>query len=137
MPLIRITYEDFLKESQEATDNPLAAFAVNQGTVYVFALARDLCTGCEIQKPLYEKLADAMSQKHGDRVKFYSIHVSDQELFREKFKGFRLMLKFAAYSTYLILLKTELGTVETYREIEPPMEEVERNIAIAVDLANR
>jgi hypothetical protein len=53
--------------------------------------------------------------------------------------GFLLksVLKFAAYPTYLIFLKTEFGPVEIYRGIEPPMEEIARNIDLAMELANR
>jgi hypothetical protein len=47
------------------------------------------------------------------------------------------VLKFAAYPTYLVLLRTEVGIMEIYRGIEPPMEELARNINIAVELANR
>ena len=137
MPVIRLTYESFLGKSRQTPQDPLAAFLANDKTVHVFALTRDLCPGCEIQKPLYEKLADGVSQNHGDQVKFYSIHVSNQEQFREKLEDFRRILKFAAYPTYLILLKTGFGTVETYRAIEPPMKDIERNIDVAVELVTR
>ena len=137
MPVIRLTYESFLGKSRQTPQDPLAAFLANDKTVHVFALTRDLCPGCEIQKPLYEKLADGVSQNHGDQVKFYSIHVSNQEQFREKLQDFRRILKFAAYPTYLILLKTGFGTVETYRAIEPPMKDIERNIDVAVELVTR
>lgn len=137
MSVIRLTYENFLGKSRQTPQDPLAAFLANDKTVHVFALTRDLCAGCEIQKPLYEKLADGVSQNHGDQVKFYSIHVSNQEQFRDKLQDFRRILKFAAYPTYLILLKTGFGTVETYRAIEPPMKDIERNIDVAVELVTR
>lgn len=70
-------------------------------------------------------------------VKFNAIHVSQQEQFRKRIRDFRELLKFAAYPTYLIFLKTEFGAVEIYRGIEPPMDEIARNIDIAMDLANR
>jgi len=63
--------------------------------------------------------------------------MSNQEQFRDKLQDFRRILKFAAYPTYLILLRTGFGTVETYRAIEPPMKDIERNIDIAVELVTR
>lgn len=110
--------------------------AQREKTVYVYALTRDRCSGCEIQKPLFEKLANQIHEKYDDRVEFGSIHVSQDDQFREKLQDFRV-LRFAAYPTYLIVLKTEVGIVETYRGIEPPMEEIARNIDLALELAKR
>lgn len=137
MSIARLTYEEFSKKVKQLAHDPITPLIEQEKVVYVYALTRDRCTGCEIQKPLFEKLADQTHEKYGDRVKFNSIHVSQDEQFREKLQDFRHVLKFAAYPTYLILLKTELGTVETYRGIEPPMEEISRNIAIAIELASR
>lgn len=137
MVVLRSTYEDFLSKSQLAPQDTLSALVEHEKAVYVFALTRDLCGGCEIQNPFYQKLADLVSKKHGDRVKFHAIHVSDQQPFRDRLQDFRRTLKFAAYPTYLILMRTGIGIVETYRAIEPPMEDIERNIDLALELANR
>lgn len=137
MSVIQLTYEDFVSRSLETTDHPLAPFVVGERTVHVFALSRDLCSGCQIQKPLYEKLAAQVSQKHGGGVRFHSIHLSNQEGFTGKREDFRRVLKFAAYPTYLILIKTDFGAVETYRAIEPPMEDIERNILLTLEFVNR
>lgn len=116
---------------------PLAALTQHEKTVYVYALTRDRCTGCEIQKPLYEKLANQTQEKYGDRVEFGSIHVSQDDQFKGKLQDFRRLLRFAAYPTYLILLRTDLDVVEIYRGIEPPMEEIARNIDLAIELVQR
>jgi thiol-disulfide isomerase/thioredoxin len=137
MSVARLTYEEFVSSLQVHPQNPLDTMAPAEKIVYVYALTRDLCSGCETQKPLYECLASKISEKYGDRVKFGVIHVSQQDRFRLKILDFRRMLKFAAYPTYLILLRTEVGVVEVYRGIEPPMEEIARNIDTAVELANR
>jgi thiol-disulfide isomerase/thioredoxin len=137
MPITRLTYEDFLRQPKLSTQEPLASLVQREKTVYVYALTRDRCTGCEIQEPLFEKLANQIHEKYGDRVKFGSIHVSQDDQFREKLQDFRRVLRFAAYPTYLILLKTDVGIVETYRGIEPPMEEIARNIDLAFELAQR
>ena len=78
-----------------------------------------------------------MNERYRNQVKFFDIHVSEKGDFRSKLQDFRRMLKFAAYPTYLVLMRTEVGTVETYRAIEPPMLEIARNIEIAVELAKR
>ncbi len=101
----------------------MPSLAEGEKTVYVYALTRDRCSGCEIQKPLFEKLANQIHEKYGDQVEFGSIHVSQDEQFRDKLQDFRRVLRFAAYPTYLILLRTEVGVVEIYRGIEPPMED--------------
>ena len=137
MPLTRLRYEEFVKAAEQSGSNPFATFVQEEKTVYVYALTRDRCSGCEIQRPLFEKLADSIQQKYGDRVRFNTIHVSGEQRFRESLQDFRRMLKFAAYPTYLILLKTEVGIVEVYRGIEPPMEEIARSIGTALELANR
>ena len=89
------------------------------------------------QKPLFEKLANQIHEKYGSQVEFGSIHVSQDEQFRDKLQDFRRVLKFAAYPTYIILLRTEVGVTEIYRGIEPPMEEIARNIDIGLELAHR
>ena len=137
MPISRIPYEDFLEKAKSSTEDPMAPLARQDGIVYVYALTRDRCTGCEIQKPLFEKLADQTREKHDGRVEFGVIHVSQDQQFREKLQDFRHVLKFAAYPTYLVLLKDEVGIVEVYRGIEPPMEEISRNIDVALDLAQQ
>ncbi len=137
MPIARLTYEEFLQKTKLSPKEPIAPLVQIEDAVYVYALTRDRCSGCEIQKPLFEKLADQTYEKYGAQVKFASIHVSQDEQFREKLQDLRRLLKFAAYPTYLVLLKTEVGVVEAYRGIEPPMEEIARNIDIALELAQR
>ncbi len=137
MPIKQLTYEEFLRETKSSTNDPMSSLVHGEKTVYVYALTRDRCSGCEIQKPLFAKLANQIHEKYGSQVEFGSIHVSEGEQFRNKLKDFRSVLKFAAYPTYLILLGTEVGVVETYRGIEPPMEEIARNIDTALELAHR
>ncbi len=137
MSVIRSSFEEFLEKSRQSPDDPLSSFLTDDKTVHVFALTRDLCSGCQMQKPLYEKLADTVGRKHGERVKFHSIHLSNHEGFGDKRQDFRRILRFAAYPTYLILVNDGAGSVEAYRAIEPPMEEIERNISLALELLDR
>lgn len=137
MTLTRLNYEEFAKAAQHSGPDSFSQYVQQEKTVYVYALTRDRCSGCEIQKPLFEKLAASTQEKHGDRVQFHTIHVSEAKQFTERLQDFRRTLRFAAYPTYLILLKTDVGIVEIYRGIEPPMEEISRNIEIALELADR
>jgi thiol-disulfide isomerase/thioredoxin len=137
MPISRITYENFLQQTKSSTEEPMATLVREEGVVYVYALTRDRCTGCEIQKPLFEKLADQTREKYHGRVEFGVIHVSQDQQFKEKLQDFRQVLKFEAYPTYLVILKSDVGIVEIYRGIEPPMEEISRNIDVALELAQR
>ena len=137
MPLARLTYEDFMKKVRAAPQDPFRVLVEGDHTVHVYALTRDRCSGCEIQKPLFEQLAARTEEKYGNKVGFATIHVSEKESFRSKLQDFRRILKFAAYPTYVIVMNTEVGAVETYRGIEPPMEEIARNVDIAVELASR
>jgi thiol-disulfide isomerase/thioredoxin len=130
------SYEEFARNTNHEQD-AMRLLAKDYGTVYVYALTRDRCSGCEIQKPLYEALARKTQAKYNDRVKFGIIHVSEQDSFRKKLQDFRELLKFAAYPTYLVLANTETGVAEVYRGIEPPMEEIARSIDIAIELLDR
>ncbi len=137
MPIKKLTYEEFIRGTKSSTNDPMSSLVRGEKTVYVYALTRDRCSGCEIQKPLFEKLAAQIDEKYGSQVEFGLIHASEGEQFRNRLKDFRSVLKFAAYPTYLILLRTEVGVVEIYRGIEPPMEELARNIDTALELAHR
>ena len=137
MPISRLAYENFLAKAKSSNEEPMATLAREEGVVYVYALTRDRCSGCEVQKPLFEKLADQTHEKYDGRVEFGVIHVSQDQLFREKLQDFRRVLKFAAYPTYLVLMRDEVGISEVYRGIEPPMEEISRNIDVALELAQR
>lgn len=136
MAIAHVSYDEFLAK-QGTLQNPLDLLVNGEKVVHVFALTRDLCPGCKLHKPLYEELATGVSKKLGDRVKFHSIHLNNGEEFDSKRVNFRRLLRFAAFPTYLILLKSEAGIVETYRAVEPSMDDLERNINVAVDLASR
>jgi len=134
MPITHLSYEDFIRQSKSPTKDPLDSLAQREKTIYVYALTRDRCTGCEVQKPLFEKLSEQILEKYPQGVEFASIHVSHQDQFSTRLQDFRRILHFEAYPTYLILAKSDVGVVEIYRGIEPPMEEIARNIDVAMEL---
>lgn len=137
MTVLHLSFEEFVERSRSSRGHPLSSLVQNDSTVHVFALTRDRCTGCEIQKPQYENLAASLEQKYRGQVQFASIHVSETDRFRDRLQEFRRILRFAAYPTYLILMREDSEILETYRAIEPPMEEIARNIDLSVELANR
>jgi len=137
MSVLRLSFEQFAEKSGSSDGHPLSPLIQNDKKVHVFALTRDRCSGCETQKPLYENLAASMEQKYRGQVQFATIHVSETDRFRDRLREFRRILRFAAYPTYLILMREDDEIVETYRAIEPPMEDIARNIDLSVELANR
>ena len=137
MPTTHLTSGDFIMGSQETSGEPFANLVQLDKVVYVYSLTRDQCAGCETQKSLFEKLAHNSEDRYGSKVKFTTIHVAETANFRQRLQSLRRVLKFAAYPTYLTLIKTEVGIVETYRGIEPPMDEIARNITTAIELTSR
>jgi thiol-disulfide isomerase/thioredoxin len=89
MSVFRVSYEDFIQKAQQSPGAPFEPFVQEEKTVYVYALTRDLCSGCKTQKPLYEALSNSINDKHGERVKFNAIHVAQQEQFRKPLQDFR------------------------------------------------
>jgi len=106
------------------------------GTAYVIAVTREKCSGCENQKPLFEKLSDKMQSDHGNRVEFLRIHSDFSAESKEEAMRCLEAFQTVAFPTYVIIIKDDQGKDrETYRSIEPPMSEIERNIKMSVELA--
>lgn len=106
------------------------------GTAYVVAVTREKCSGCEKQKPLFEKLSDKMQSKHGDKVEFLRVHSDFSSQSKEEAARCLEAFQTVAFPTYMIYVKDHQGKGrETYRSIEPPMSEIERNIGMSVELA--
>jgi len=111
-------------------------FVKKFGVAYVIAVSREKCSGCEQQKPLFEKLSDKMKRKHGSRVEFTRVHARYSKENREETMQCLDAFRTVAFPTYLICVRNHQGkNKETYRAIEPPMSEIERNIKTAVELA--
>jgi len=109
-----LTYEEFVKEVRSSQD-PFAVLTQGDPAVYVYALTRDCCAGCETQAPLFDELTVKMKEKYGHKVKFAKIHVSEDTTFQLKLQDLRRVLKFPAYPTYIIFIKTD---VDPSRRIE-------------------
>jgi len=111
-------------------------FVKKFGIAYVIAVTREKCSGCEKQKPLFEKLSDKMKSKHGRRVEFFRVHAHfSQESIEETMQCLDTF-RTVAFPTYIICVRNHQGkNRETYRAIEPPMSDIERNIKTSVELA--
>jgi len=111
-------------------------FAKKLGVAYVVAVTREKCSGCKKQEPLFEKLSEKMKNKHGDRVEFVRVHARYSQESKEETMQSLDTFHTVAFPTYLICVRDHQGkNRETYRALEPPMSEIERNIKTAVELA--
>lgn len=109
--------------------------APNLGVVYVTSIMRDGCSGCAEQKPLFRELAARMEARYAGLVSFSTVHVqySEKDIFQSR--EAKKALRHAAYPTYMIHVRSKLGTLELYRAIYPSMNELEKQVGEALDLA--
>jgi len=111
-------------------------FVKRFGIAYVVAVTREKCSGCEKQKALFEKLSDKMKSKHGSRVEFFRVHAYYSQEKKEETMQCLDTFHTVAFPTYIICVRNhQEKNRETYRAIEPPMSEIERNIKTSVELA--
>ena len=106
------------------------------GTVYVTAVTRQGCSGCETQKPLFKNLAEKMSGESPERVRFRSFHVNYQDGDKRESWSSKGVFGHAAYPTYMIHVKSHVGPLEIFRAVYPPMDELEKQIKESFELAN-
>ena len=131
-----IEFAELEKERAKTRKSPLDYLAPEIGRVYVIAIGRDGCSACAKQKPKLDSLATAVVGKHGDNVVFTRIHVkrlrgSEGESLRSKD-----IFGHYFYPTNLILLRTlDRGAIEHYRNAAPDINELEKNIEIALEIA--
>ena len=127
---------EFSQLKSRTTAEALTQLVNEFGIVYVTALTRQGCSGCETQKPLYRTLAEKISGENPGKVRFRSVHVNYRD--GDKRESWRSKGKFgqAAYPTYMIHVKSHVGPLEIYRSVYPPMEELERQIKESFELAD-
>ena len=106
------------------------------GVVYVTAMTRQGCSGCETQKPLFKTLAEKLTGENTGRVRFRSLHVNYQGGDRRESWSSKGVFGHAAYPTYMIHVKSHVGPLEIYRSVYPPMEELEKQIKESFELAD-
>jgi hypothetical protein len=106
------------------------------GIVYVTALTRQGCSGCETQKPLYQMLAEKLTQENPGKVRFRSFHVNYRDGDKRESWNSKGIFGHAAYPTYMIHVRSHVGPLEIYRSVYPPMEELEKQIKESFELAD-
>lgn len=136
MPINTIEFTGIEKEISKTSGSHLDYLAPEIGKVYVIAITRDGCSACEKQKPELNKLAKVSTKKHGGKVVFSRIHVRQPPGALEESLRSKDVFGHYFYPTNLILLRTvDRGVIEFYRNISPEMDELRKNIGIAVEIA--
>jgi hypothetical protein len=127
---------EFNQLKSRTTAEALKELVNEFGIVYVTALTRQGCSGCETQKPLYQTLAEKLSQENPGKVRFRSFHVNYQDGDKRESWNSKGIFGHAAYPTYMIHVKSQVGPLEVYRSIYPPIDELEKQIKESFELAD-
>jgi len=136
MPVKVLNFSEFKKTLDAKSVEPLNVLVKKVGTAYVVAVTREKCPGCEKQKPLFEKLSNRMKKKYGNQVEFLRVHSPYGQEQKDEAKRCLDAFHTVAFPTYIIGIKDNEGNYrETYRSLEPPMREIERNIKTGVEIA--
>ncbi len=137
MPVKVLNFSKLKKTLDKKSLAPLDFLVKKLGLVYVVAVTRDKCPGCEKQKPLFEKSSDKMKQKFIGQVEFFRVHSAFAQEQTEEAKQCLTAFHTVAFPTYIIAIRDDEGnTQETYRSVEPPMSEIERNVKTAIQIAS-
>ena len=136
MLINKIEFTKLEKEGSKA-DKPFFDYlALEIGKVYVVTITIDGCPACAKQKPKLKKLAMEIVQKHGNKIVFNEVHVKYNEGFKEESARSKDVFGYYFYPTNMILLRTkDRGVFEFYRNVSPPMKELEKNIERAIETA--
>jgi len=129
-----VTELDF-KQFQETRSSPLLNIVNDFGVVYVTAITRDGCSGCEEQKPMFRELAGKLEKEHAGRTLFSDIHVTYRDGDVGESELSKIALKHGSYPTYMVHVKSRLGPLEHYRAAYPTMQELEKHTVDAFELA--
>jgi hypothetical protein len=126
---------EFNQLRSRITAEALSELVDEFGTVYVTALTRQGCSGCETQKPLYKMLAERITQENPGKVRFRRLHVNYEAGDKRESWTSKRVFGHAAYPTYTIHIKSHVGPLEIYRSVYSPMEELEKQIRDSFELA--
>jgi len=126
---------EFNQLKSRTTAEALTELVTDFGIVYVTALTREGCSGCETQKPLFKTLAEKMNRENPANIRFRSFHVNYENGDKQESWNSKRIFGHAAYPTYTIHVKSHVGPLEIYRSVYPPMEELEKQIEESFELA--
>jgi hypothetical protein len=132
----KIELDKLEKEISETRKSHLDYLAPDIGKIYVVAITRDGCPASEKQKPKLQELTKTIEEKHGDKVVLTRIHVRRPSESQEESLRSKDVFGHYFYPTNLILLRTaDRGAIEFYKNASPEMNELEKNIEVAVKIA--
>jgi hypothetical protein len=136
MVIGKVEFAELEKEISKTGKPVLDFLAPKVGKAYVIAITRDGCSACEKQKPKLGRLASTLRQEHGNNVVFTRIHIKYAPRSEEESKRSKSVLGHYFYPTNLILFRTpDRGTIEYYKNSSPTMNELKKNIEIAMEIA--
>ena len=136
MLINKFEFTELEKELAETDKSVLDYLAPDIGKVYVVAVTRERCSACEKKKPKLRKLAKTIAEKHGKKIVFTQIHVRQPVGSQEESLRSKRVIGHYFYPTNLILLRTtDRGAIEFYRNVSPKMNELKRNIEVALEIA--
>jgi hypothetical protein len=127
---------EFNQLKGRTTEEALRELVNEFGIVYVTALTRQGCSGCETQTPLYQTLAGKLTRENPMKVRLRSFHVNYRDGDKRESWNSKGIFGHAAYPTYMIHVKSHVGPLEIYRSVYPPMEELEKQIRESFELAD-
>ena len=126
---------EFSQLKSRTTAEALKELVNDFGIVYVTALTRRGCSGCETQKPLFKTLAEKTSRENPAKVCFRGVQVNYESGDKQESWNSKRIFGHAAYPTYIIHVRSQVGPLEIYRSVYPPMEELEKQIKESFELA--
>ena len=111
-----IQFKDLEKRLRGKTTSWRDLLAPPPGATAVITIGRDGCKGCDLQKPVLEKLAGSMAEKHSKQISFSLIHVSWKPDSQEESIRSKKLLGHYVYPCTVILIRTkDMGAMEYYR----------------------
>ncbi len=129
---VKVLYFKKLKKALDAGNKPLDILVKEPERVCVIMVTRERCPSCQEQKPLFEKLASKLGKKHASRIEFSRIHSSYNSKNKEEARQCLNAFHTAGFPTYIIAVEDAAGNIlETYRSLDAPVSEIERNINLA------
>ena len=135
MPVLQVEFTELEKEISRTRGKAIDLLAKDPGKIYVVAITRDGCPACAKQKPKLNELANSLSGKHGDKLSFIRIHISQPEGDTAESLRAKAVFNHYFYPTNLILWRSQdRGGTELYRNVSPRMSELKRNIEVALEI---
>jgi len=126
---------EFSQLKSRTTAEALTELVNELGIVYITALTLQGCSGCETQKPLFKNLAEKMDRESPGKVRFRRLYVNYENGDKRESWNSKRVFGHAAYPTYAIHVKSQVGPLEIYRSVYPSMEELEKQIKDSFELA--